>query len=74
MGMTTIKVPTELRDRVNRDAQEQGVTAAGLIEALLDEHERGQRMKAFGQAFRTADDDYWDEFYVWDVSSAKDQA
>jgi hypothetical protein len=33
---TTIKVPVELRDRINRRAQEQGVTATGLIEKLLD--------------------------------------
>lgn len=31
---TTIKVSEELRDRVNRGAQERGVTAAGLVEAL----------------------------------------
>lgn len=65
---TTIKVPTELRDRINRDAQERGVTAARLIESLLDGYERRRRMQEFGQAFRSADQEYWDEFRSWDVA------
>jgi hypothetical protein len=32
MGTTTIKVPVELRDRINRDAQDRGMTAARLTE------------------------------------------
>lgn len=66
--MTTIKVPAELRDRINRDAQDRGVTAAGLIERLLDGHERRQRMEAFGRAFRGAGSEYWDELQAWDVA------
>lgn len=66
--MTTIKVPAELRDRINRDAQDRGVTAAGLIERLLDGHERRQQMEAFGRAFREAGSDYWDELRDWDVA------
>lgn len=71
---TTIKVSVELRDRINRDAQERGVTAAGLIEKLLDGYERRQRMEAFGRAFRGADQGYRDEFWTWDVavSAAQD--
>jgi hypothetical protein len=64
----TIKVSEELRDRINRDAQERGVTAAGLIEGLLDGYERRRRMESFGRAFRGADQSYWDEFRVWDVT------
>ena len=68
-GMTTtIKVPFELRDRINRDAKLRGVTAAGLIEGLLDGAERTQRMEAFGRAVSDASDEYWDEFRIWDVS------
>lgn len=63
---TTIKVSTALRDRINRDARERGVTAAGLIELLLDAHERHLRMEAFGRSFRTADAEYRDEFRRWD--------
>ncbi len=65
---TTIKVSTELRDRINRDAQARGLTAAGLIQGLLDGHERRQRMESFGRAFRGADPGYWDEFREWDVA------
>ena len=69
--MTTIKVPVELRDRINRDAQEQGVSAAGLIEKLLDGYERRRRMEAFGRAFRGADRKaYRDEFREWDIALA----
>lgn len=65
---TTIKVPVQLRDRINRHAQARGVTAAGLIEGLLDGYERRQRMESFGRAFRGADSEYWDEFRAWDVT------
>ncbi|GAA3679418.1 toxin-antitoxin system protein [Yimella sp. RIT 621] len=65
---TTIKVSAELRDRINRDARERGVTAAGLIEGLLDGYERRQRMEAFGRAVRGADASYWDDFRSWDVT------
>lgn len=68
MGMTTIKVPAELRDRINRDAQERGLPAAGLIESLLDAYERRRRMESFGRAFRGADAEYWDEFRSWDLA------
>lgn len=67
MATTTIKVSAELRDRINQDAQERGVTAAGLIEGLLDGYERRRRMEAFGRAVRRADQKYWDEFREWDV-------
>jgi len=64
---TTIKVSIELRDRINRDAQERGVTAAGLIEGLLDGHDRRTRMESFGRAIRGANQEYWDEFRQWDA-------
>ena len=69
MSMTTIKVPTELRDRINRDAQERGLPAAGLIERLLDAYERRRRMESFGRAFRGAGAEYWDEFTSWDLAA-----
>lgn len=68
MSMTTIKVSTELRDRINRDVKERGLTAASLIEKLLDAYERNCRMEAFGQAFKGADAEYWDEFSAWDIA------
>lgn len=65
---TTIKVSAELRDRINRDARDRGVTAAGLIEGLLDSYERRKRMEAFGRSVRGAEEEYWDEFRSWDVT------
>lgn len=69
MAMTTIKVPSELRDRINRGAKERGVPAARLIENLLDAYDRRRRMTAFGEAFRGADAEYWDEFATWDIAT-----
>lgn len=65
---TTIKVSEQLRDRINRDARERGLTAASLIEGLLDGYERRRRMEAFGTAVRQADAPYWDEFREWDTA------
>ena len=36
MAATTIKVSTELRDRLNALAEEQGLTAGSMVEKLLD--------------------------------------
>lgn len=68
MSMTTIKVSTQLRDRINRGAQERGLPAAGLIESMLDAYERRRRTESFGRAFRGADAEYWDEFTSWDLA------
>lgn len=68
MATTTIKVPTELRDRINAQAREHGTTAASFLESLLDGYVRRQRMEAFGRAVRGADQGYWDEFREWDVT------
>ena len=65
---TTIKVSEELRDRINRGAREQDLTAAGLLERLLDAYDRRRRMEAFGRAIRGADEDYWRDFHDWDVA------
>ena len=66
--MTTIKVPVKLRDRINAEAHQHSMTAASLIETLLDSYVRQARMEKFGKAMRSADDEYWDEFNKWDVS------
>jgi len=64
---TTIKVSAELRDRINHDARARGLTAAGLIEVLLDDLDRRRRMESFGAAFRRADAAYREESAAWDV-------
>jgi len=72
MGLTTIKVPVELRDRISRDAKARGVTAAALLNELLDDAERTRRMRALGEAFAAVDDDdeYWDDVRAWDAIEA----
>lgn len=70
---TTIKVSEELRDRINRNAQARGLSAAVLIEGLLDGYERRRRMESFGLAFRGAGQEYWDEFREWDVALSDGQ-
>jgi len=72
MAMTTIKIPVELRDRINEDARAQGVSAAGLIEQLMDAHDRNRRMQSFGRAVRSADEDYWNEAREWDALVSED--
>jgi hypothetical protein len=37
MTATTIKVSTELRDRLNTVAEEQGLTAGSMVEKLLED-------------------------------------
>lgn len=68
MTMTTIKVPTELRDRISEGARKRGVTTAALLTQLLDEHERTQWFAAIKQAYQQlpVDDDYWSETHAWD--------
>ena len=68
MSTTTVKVSTELRDRINHEAGARGTTAASFIEMMLDDYVRRQRMEAFGEAIRGDDETYWDEFHKWDVT------
>lgn len=65
---TTIKVDEALRDRVNQAARARGVSAARLIDEMLQRHERWARLEAFAAAMATADDRYWDEFAEWDAA------
>ncbi len=67
---TTIKVSEEFRDQVNSDARKRGVTAAGFLEQLVVDFHRRERMEAFGRAFASADETYWDEFHRWDAALA----
>lgn len=67
--MTTIKVPKHLRERVSRDAAREGLTAAGLLSRLIDEHERQQRFAAVRRAYETEDGNYVEETVAWDSLS-----
>ncbi|MDJ0336021.1 ribbon-helix-helix protein, CopG family [Salinibacterium sp. G-O1] len=46
MTSTTIKVPSELRDRLNAEARKEGRTVAEVIEKLLLERGRADRFRA----------------------------
>jgi len=70
MTVTTIKVSTELRDRISREAGDRRLTAAGFIAQLLDEHDRAERFTAFGRAFERADESYAAEVATWDSTSS----
>ncbi|HET9104814.1 MAG TPA: hypothetical protein VFN55_15790 [Solirubrobacteraceae bacterium] len=72
MATTTIKVPTELRDRINASARSRGMTAAGLLTELLDEHERAERFAAVKAAYARLplEDDYWAETRAWEAREA----
>ena len=50
MTATTIKVSTELRDRLNAEARRSGMTAAEVIEQLLAERARADRFRAIRDA------------------------
>ena len=69
MTMTTIKVPVELRNRINSNAHQQGYTAARYVEHLVDSEERRIRMENLGAAIRAnpPDDEYWREFAELDL-------
>lgn len=64
--MTTIKVPKHLRERIARNAARDGLTAAGLIAKLLEEHERQERFLAVRRAYATPDATYAEETQQWD--------
>lgn len=67
MPATTIKVPAELRDRINRDARARGVSAAALLADLLESHERAERFRAIREAYAQLPqtDDYAAETQSW---------
>lgn len=70
MTATTIKVPRELRDRINHDAGQRGLTAAALLAELVDAYERAQRFQAVARAYANLahDDDYQIETRAWDAT------
>ena len=45
MVATTIKVPSELRDKLNAEARSRDITVAGFIEHLIAERDRAERFR-----------------------------
>ncbi|MFT3889318.1 MAG: hypothetical protein QM713_14315 [Arachnia sp.] len=67
MTATTIKVPSQLRDRLKVDAAQHGRTMAEHLEALLDEEARRRRLATLREqmAANPPDDDYRRETGEW---------
>ena len=74
MPATTIKVPSELRDRLNEEARRANTTVAAVIESLVAERERAERFRAMREAMADADrseiESYERETSDWDVTLA----
>ena len=67
--VTTIKVPRALRDRVSKAASQRGVSAASLVDELLNRYEREQRLTAVGNAYKTVEAETCvGEMEAWDES------
>ena len=70
--MTTIKVDTVLRDRLNSIARQDGVSVSKAIEAMVAERERAERLRAMREAIEATDPetmaDYRREVRAWDVT------
>lgn len=78
MTATTIKVPSELRDRLNAEAHRTGATVAGVIEHLFAESQRVERFRQIRLARDSMSDDdrasYEEETALWDRVSDQDLA
>lgn len=68
MAATTVKVSTELRDRLNAEARRTGMTAAQVIEALFAQRDRLERFEQIRRARaaspRTVED--IEEDFLWE--------
>ena len=72
MAATTIKVSSELRDRLNEVAAERGLTAGSLVEKLLDDWLWQQQVELAKSQMRAASKETWDDYLAeakaWDVT------
>ncbi|GAB3520546.1 hypothetical protein [Arthrobacter monumenti] len=59
MAMTTIKVSSTVRDRLNEEARRGGVPVNSVLETLLAEHSRRLRFEQMRKAFAATSDDDW---------------
>lgn len=56
-SMTTIKVSTDVRDRLNSMAAERGITANSVVERLLEDALWNQRMEDVRAAMASASEE-----------------
>ena len=70
--LTTIKVPKDLRVVIMEMARAEGLTAAELIQRLIADRNRHDRMAQVRKAYTDAqpDQDYTDLTYAWDEAAA----
>ncbi len=72
MTATTIKVSSELRDRLNDAAHEEGLTTGSFVERLLDRYLREQRFAHLREAIASGDEaaraSYRAETELWDAT------
>ncbi|MFV0532808.1 MAG: hypothetical protein ACK5MR_04035 [Cumulibacter sp.] len=68
---TTIKVSTEVRDRLNSAASVRGVTPGVLVEELIADYERARWFEAIRDRYDALpdEDDYVTETSAWDVTA-----
>lgn len=70
MAVTTIKVDTALRDRLNLIARQQGVSVSRAIEGMVADRERAERFRRLREDMATLSqserDEYLAETAVWD--------
>ena len=75
---TTIKVPEDLRDRLNARARAADLTVAEVIEKLIEADERAARWEAFRQARARMTPAQWAEYdeetQLWERAANEDLA
>lgn len=71
MTITTIKVPTDLRDQIAEVAEEIGSTMAGALQRVLDDHRHQRILEQYTRlhADSPAWADYMAELQEWDVAA-----
>ena len=64
MALTTLKVPTELRDRIAGDARAENKTIAAFLGDLVEDWERAKREESLRASIAASppDEAYWQEF------------
>ena len=75
---TTIKVPEDLRDRLNARARASDLTVAQVIEKLIAADERAERFRAIREARARMTPAQWAEYdeetQIWERASNEDLA
>ena len=59
MATTTIKLDSSVRDQINELGREKGMTAQSVVEMLMANYLRAQRMEAVRVAMRNTGEEDW---------------